>query len=235
MRVQTEAGPLKGEFVPYEFVEESALWEFHAAAPKHDRRVLAVVLEDGGRLVRRIDLRWPFTVRAGEASTWEFTEADEDDADPYLRYTSGDGRSRRLYYLQGGRMVEVRRDDDDDDGAGEAQLAHEAAEARLEAACLAAGHKRLRIACPDPRETPLDEVVVRGQVVLVVPRTVPFGGPRSRPYRSEVLVDPTWLQVAVCANASVVVTRDQQHVFVEAVEEVGREGDLTVYTIALGS
>jgi hypothetical protein len=236
MRVQTEAGPLKGEFVPYEFVEEARLWTFRAAAPGHDRRVLAVVLEDAGRLVRRIDLREPFTVRTGEAGTWEFAaDLEEDEDDPYLCYTSGSGRTGRLCYLRDGRMVEVRRDADGGAEATETHLAHEAAEARLEAVVRAAGHKRLRVACPDPDDLPLDLVAVSGRVVLTVPRSVAFGGPRSRDYRSEVLVDPTWLQVAVCANASVVMTRDQHHVYLEGVEETGQDQGVALYEIIMGS
>jgi hypothetical protein len=86
-----------------------------------------------------------------------------------------------------------------------------------------------------PDDLPPDRVAVRGRVVLVCRRSDYFGGPRSRDYKSEKLVNPTWLQVAVCANASVVVTRDQQHVLLEGIDKLGRDGGVAVYEIVMAS
>jgi hypothetical protein len=81
----------------------------------------------------------------------------------------------------------------------------------------------------------LDEVAVRGRVVLVAGRSEYFGGKASKSYRSEVMHSPTWLQVAVCADEAIHSTRDEHHVFLEALSKKGKEEDVTIYEMALGS
>ena len=61
----------------------------------------------------------------------------------------------------------------------------------------------------------LHEVAVEGRVILVQARDKYWGGHDSKQYQSEVLENPTWLQVAVCANAMIAVTNDRHHVFLE--------------------
>lgn len=86
----------------------------------------------------------------------------------------------------------------------------------------------------------LDEVAVPGKVVLTQERDTFYGGPKSRSYRSVVLENPTWLQVAVCANEMIKVTRDHHHVFLEGLDKKGEErtetGEvITIYEFSMGS
>jgi hypothetical protein len=137
--------------------------------------------------------------------------------------------------------------------------------ARVVAACRAAGQQRVWISYsgewidPDPDAPPmevgvayplaegdddylshcrdnLDEVAAKGKVVLIRKRSDYFGGDQAQDYRSEVLKNPTWLQVAVCANASVPVTRDFHHLYLnDTLYRRGREGKVAVYEISLDS
>jgi len=87
----------------------------------------------------------------------------------------------------------------------------------------------------DDDDTPidnLDEVAVPGKVILIGERDEY----RSTDYRSEVLENPTWLQVAVCANDMIKKTRDYHEChFLEYLEEKGTEGDVTIYKFEMGS
>jgi hypothetical protein len=118
-------------------------------------------------------------------------------------------------------------------------------EVRVEAACKEAGHKRCRVIYSayesDENDTPvdnLDEIAAKGRVVVYRPRNEFFGGEESLPYRSKVLVDPTFLQLAVCANRSIVRTRDRHHVFFEGLSEestYNEELKAFVYQMWMGS
>lgn len=95
---------------------------------------------------------------------------------------------------------------------------------RVEEACKAAGHKRVRVLYSayktDKNDEPLDnldKVAIKGKVVLVADRDTFWGGSKSKSYVSEPLENPTWLQLTVCANAMIRHTRDTHHVFFEGV------------------
>ena len=98
-------------------------------------------------------------------------------------------------------------------------------ESKVEAACLAAGRKKRVIYSAydsDEEDNPidnLDEVAVEGKVVLIGEKDDFYGGEESKSYVSEVLENPTWLQVTVCANAMIRRTRDLHHVFLEGLDE----------------
>ena len=62
-----------------------------------------------------------------------------------------------------------------------------------------------------------------------------FGGKESRPYRSKVMASPTWGDLMKCAGAQKRKTRDEHHVFVEGVEFLRKDGNVTVIRLALGS
>jgi hypothetical protein len=62
-----------------------------------------------------------------------------------------------------------------------------------------------------------------------------WGGKASRPYRSKVMTNPTWGALMDCAEEQAKKTRDRQHVFVEGVEFLRRDGDVTVIRLVLGS
>ena len=93
---------------------------------------------------------------------------------------------------------------------------------KIEKAILKSGQKKVHIIYSayksDKRETPidnLDKVAVEGKVILIGQRDEFWGGEKSRNYVSEVLDNPTWLDVAVCANAMIRRVRDEHHVFLE--------------------
>lgn len=62
-----------------------------------------------------------------------------------------------------------------------------------------------------------------------------WGGKASKPYRSKVMASPTWGDLMKCAAEQAKKTRDQQHVFVEGIEFLRKEGKVTVIRLALGS
>lgn len=81
----------------------------------------------------------------------------------------------------------------------------------------------------------LNEVAVEGRVVLVQSKDKYWGGPDSKQYQSEVLENPTWLQVAVCANAMIAVTNDRHHVFLEGLTYCTTRDGVKVYRFSMGS
>jgi hypothetical protein len=79
----------------------------------------------------------------------------------------------------------------------------------------------------------LDEVAFEGRCRFVTEHD-PFWGP-GRSYKSDVLDSPTWLQVAVLANAMISTTGDKHHCFLEDVSVVGRDRDVAMLSFAMGS
>lgn len=81
----------------------------------------------------------------------------------------------------------------------------------------------------------LDEIAAIGKIILVCKRCEFYGGDGSKNYRSDVLENPTWLQVAVCANEMIKVTRDEHHVFLEGLYKKRTRNGITTYELAMGS
>ena len=55
-------------------------------------------------------------------------------------------------------------------------------------------------------------------------------------YCSHVMIDPTWLQIAVCANDMINVTGDEAHYFLEGIRYIGDcENDGKVFEFVMGS
>ena len=115
-------------------------------------------------------------------------------------------------------------------------------DARINAACRAAGQTLVTViysAYPEsePRDN-LDEIAIEGMCLLVQSRNEFYGGKASRHYCSDLLTDPTWLDLAVVANAMMAVTRDKHHCYLEGVR---RETDVDcadaapIYTFLMGS
>lgn len=67
----------------------------------------------------------------------------------------------------------------------------------------------------------LDEIAVEGNCVFVEMGDTFFGDGSS--YESDVLYNPTWLDVAVLANEMIKTTGDMHHVFLEGVIHTGKE------------
>lgn len=74
----------------------------------------------------------------------------------------------------------------------------------------------------------LDEVAIKGQIVVFAEEDGFYGGKKSKSYVSPVLTDPTWLTLSLHANRAIVATNDHHHVFFEGVDKVEEE-DLKVY------
>lgn len=117
---------------------------------------------------------------------------------------------------------------------------------KVDAACKAAGHRKIMVFYSAYREKKdgvpkdnLSKVAVKGRVRLVRGADDFFGGKRSRPYRSEVMENPTWLMVAVCANEMIKVVRDGHHVFLEGLDRLPKkeqvEPGVILYEFVMGS
>jgi hypothetical protein len=82
----------------------------------------------------------------------------------------------------------------------------------------------------------LDEIAIKGDVILFQDRDEFFGGPKSKNYQSEVLHNPTWLTVAIHANRMIRATGDKHHIFLEGVVKTKAKIDgIVVYTFSMGS
>jgi hypothetical protein len=80
----------------------------------------------------------------------------------------------------------------------------------------------------------LDEVAWEGRCRFVQEGETFFGNGKG--YRSEVLENPTWLQVAVLANEMIKATGDEHHVFLESVDDTGEEeGGVAIVEFGMGS
>jgi hypothetical protein len=119
---------------------------------------------------------------------------------------------------------------------------HNMLEKRVNDAVLASGQKIVCVCYSaydlDDDDEPidnLDEIAAKGKVILVGFADDYWGGNESKDYRSEVLENPTWLQVAVCANAMIKTTKDTHHCFLEGLEKHSEEDNVTVYEMSMGS
>ena len=98
----------------------------------------------------------------------------------------------------------------------------------------------------------LNKVAIRGKVIMTQPyddfwdgagvRYVNFNGnvvveSEGKAYESAVLENPTYLELAVLANAMMQVTGDFHHSFFEAVNSTGRvkDDDVKIYEFSMGS
>jgi hypothetical protein len=81
----------------------------------------------------------------------------------------------------------------------------------------------------------LDDVAVKGNVVLIGQADEFWGGKESKDYRSPVLKNPTWLEVAIHANEMIKTTLDEHHVFLEGLSVFKKEGKVTLYEFDMGS
>jgi len=68
-------------------------------------------------------------------------------------------------------------------------------------------------------DAPMDEIAVEGKVVFIMPHDEFWG--EGLDYRSEIKTNPTWLDVAVLADAAIRCTGDYHHSFFEGIRPVG--------------
>jgi len=52
---------------------------------------------------------------------------------------------------------------------------------------------------------------------------------------SDIVTNPTWLQVALFANESIQASRDYHHIFLEAIHLVGERNHVNQYEVFMGS
>lgn len=81
----------------------------------------------------------------------------------------------------------------------------------------------------------LGAVAVVGAVRVEADADEFFGGPDSKPYRSRVMPSPTWGDLMKCAKQQAKKTLDEHHVFVEGIEFLRKDGNVTVIRLCLGS
>jgi len=77
-----------------------------------------------------------------------------------------------------------------------------------------------------------DEVAIEGWCILQVQGSTYFGDGTSFQVKTH---SPTWRTIQRYADASILCTRDDHHVFFEGVESSYMEHDVPVYEIVLGS
>ena len=85
----------------------------------------------------------------------------------------------------------------------------------------------------------LDEIAVKGYVRFESERNDFFGGPKSKDYRSKILKNPTWLEVAVYCEKKIRKTRDYHHCFLEAIKFLRTEKikgkEVQIFDFSMGS
>ena len=67
----------------------------------------------------------------------------------------------------------------------------------------------------------LDEIAIKGKAVIVGPAKPFWGGEGSKDYQSDLIENPTWLQLCALLHEQIKVTGDRHHVFIEGVHRVG--------------
>ncbi len=77
----------------------------------------------------------------------------------------------------------------------------------------------------------LEEIPHSGKIRFVAKRD----SWREREYESPVLESPTWLEIAKAANEMIKVTGDTHHIFLEDLEVLDKQGDVTLADFAMGS
>jgi hypothetical protein len=112
-------------------------------------------------------------------------------------------------------------------------------DARVTEACRAAGHRECHVsyaAYPegdgDEPVDNLDEVAIQGKCRLLAAAAT-----TDVPYKSDVLENPTWLQLCVCANMMIATTGCSDHCFLEDIYYWKKtDGDnIPLYRFSMGS
>lgn len=88
----------------------------------------------------------------------------------------------------------------------------------------------------------LDDVAIEGRVQFISKITFTGDRPwmRRADYESDILENPTWLDVCLCANDMINVTSDHHHIFLEAVHKTGSftlddKSFILLYDFSMGS
>ena len=83
-------------------------------------------------------------------------------------------------------------------------------------------------------DKPMNEVAIEGKAILVSDYDNFWG--EGGNYRSDVVENPTWLDLALLADTAIRTTGDTHHQFFENIREVGEDTDgVSVYRFIMGS
>ena len=81
----------------------------------------------------------------------------------------------------------------------------------------------------------LNSIAVRGKVIFRE-KTDAFWADGGKDYQSEVLENPTWLDVAVAADEMIRTTGDRHHIYLESIHPMNEKIDgVKVYEFWMGS
>jgi len=81
----------------------------------------------------------------------------------------------------------------------------------------------------------LSQIAIRGKVILRQ-QFDDFWGSTGGDYQSEVVENPTWLDIALLADSMIHTTNDKHHVFLEGVHPANvKIGGVKVYEFFMGS
>jgi hypothetical protein len=81
----------------------------------------------------------------------------------------------------------------------------------------------------------LDEVPIPGKVKIRVGRSHFSDGKLTKLFESEILRDPSWLDLCAIAHAHILRARDRTNRYLDTAEIVGNEGDVTIVRLCLGT
>jgi len=83
----------------------------------------------------------------------------------------------------------------------------------------------------------LNDVAIKGKAILYAKADTFWGDSDGEDFFSPVLENPTWLEIAVYANAMIIATRDFHHIFLEGVHPTGIKNmdNIPFYEFSMGS
>ncbi len=81
----------------------------------------------------------------------------------------------------------------------------------------------------------LDTIPISGKIRIREESEEFWGGKKSSKWESPILENATWLDLCVQANNMIRRVRDTHHCFLEAIDVVGQEGDITICEFGMGS
>lgn len=98
-------------------------------------------------------------------------------------------------------------------------------------------------AYPDDYHNNLNEVAIEGRIQIMTKKKSFFGSmyPKLRKdYESEIMENPTWLDLCLCANDMIHCTGDNHHIFLEGIHKTGSftlddKSFVLLYEFSMGS
>lgn len=111
-------------------------------------------------------------------------------------------------------------------------------ERKIREAVLDKGHRRVMVSYSNFEKTAegkyvdnLHKVAFKGTMILVAE---PAEHSKGKAYRSEALENPTWLQIAICANRMILRTRNRSHYFLDGFKEIAQSDGVATCVFVMG-